>query len=57
MELVVSLEKLFNIDISDKEALKINTVNDCIVIFNKYMIDKLNRDRLVLFESQNNNII
>lgn len=40
VELVVALEEKFEVDISDDDSLKINTVLDAIQIFNKAFSDK-----------------
>lgn len=40
VELVVALEEKFEVDISDDDSLKINTVLDAIQIFNKAFMEK-----------------
>ena len=37
---------MFRIDIEDKEAVGISTVNDAIAIFHRYMFEKFNRNKL-----------
>ena len=46
IDMVVSMEEVFRIDIEDKEAVGISTVNDAIAIFHRYMFEKFNRNKL-----------
>ena len=46
VELVVAMEEHFGIDISNEEAEKIQTVNDAIAVFNKYLTEKINKTNL-----------
>ncbi|EDK31498.1 acyl carrier protein (macronuclear) [Tetrahymena thermophila SB210] len=47
VELVVAMEELFGFDITNEEAEKIVSVQDAITIFNKNLVEKINRDKLV----------
>lgn len=47
VELVVAMEENFNLDISNEEAEKIQTVSDAIAVFNKYMMEKINKTNIV----------
>jgi len=46
VELIVAMEENFNIDIKDEEAEKISNVGDAIAIFNKYLVEKYNQNKL-----------
>jgi len=46
MDMVVSMEEVFRLDIQDTEAVRISTVNDAIAIFHRYMFEKFNRNKL-----------
>ncbi len=45
-DMIVSLEESFHIDIDDYEALRIETPNDAIATFHKYLLEKYNRNKL-----------
>ena len=47
VELVVAMEEHFNVDISNEEAEKIQTVGDAIAVFNKYLMEKINKTNVV----------
>ena len=47
VELVVAMEEHFNLDISNEEAEKIQTDGDAIEVFNKYMMEKINKTNIV----------
>lgn len=47
VELVVAMEEHFNLDISNEEAEKIQTVADAIAVFNKYLMEKINKTNVV----------
>ena len=47
VELIVAMEEHFNLDISNEEAEKIQTVNDAIAVFNKYLMEKINKTNIV----------
>ena len=47
VELVVAMEEHFGVDINNEEAEKIQTVNDAIAIFNKYLTEKINKTNIV----------
>lgn len=47
VELVVAMEELFGFDITNEEAEKITSVQEAIAIFNKNLVEKINRDKLV----------
>lgn len=47
VELVVAMEEYFGIDLSNEEAEKIQTVNDAIAVFNKYLTQNVNKTNLV----------
>ena len=40
------MEERFNVDILNEEAEKIINVNDAVSIFTKYMIEKVNKEKL-----------
>ena len=40
------MEERFGFDINNEEAEKINTLNDAIDIFSRYMIEKINTEKL-----------
>jgi hypothetical protein len=44
--MVVAMEENLGIDISNEDAEKIQTVNEAIAIFNKYMLEKINKNKL-----------
>lgn len=46
VEMVVSMEEMMGFDISNEDAEKINSVDKAIIIFNKYMLQKINSDKL-----------
>ena len=46
VELVVAMEENFGLNISNEDAEKINSVDKAITIFNKYMVEHLNKDKL-----------
>jgi len=46
VELIVALEENFGLDIKDEEAEKITNVGEAIAIFNKYLVEKYNQDKL-----------
>jgi len=46
MDMVVTMEEVFRLDIQDTEAVRISTVNDAIAIFHRYMFEKFNRNKL-----------
>ena len=46
MDMVVTMEEVFRLDIQDNEAVRISTVNDAIAIFHRYMFEKYNRNKL-----------
>jgi len=46
VELIVAMEENFNLDIKDDEAEKISNVGDAIAIFNKYLVEKYNQNKL-----------
>ena len=54
VDLVVSMEETLRVEILDEEALRIETVNDCIAIFHKYKLEKFNKNKLALREEQKN---
>lgn len=47
VELIVAMEENFNIDITNEEAEKIHNVADAITLFNKYLVEKINKTNLV----------
>ena len=40
------MEERLNFDIDNEDAEKIQTVNDCVDVFSKYMVEKINREKL-----------
>lgn len=46
VELVVAMEELFGFDITNEEAEKITSVSEAIAIFNKNLVEKINRHKL-----------
>jgi Acyl carrier protein len=52
VELVVAMEEHFGVTIEDEEASRIESVQDAIAIFHKYMIEKYNRDKLAEREEE-----
>ena len=54
VDLVVSMEETLRVEILDEEALRMETVNDCIAIFHKYKLEKFNKNKLALKEEQKN---
>ena len=52
VELVVAMEEHFGFDISNEDAEKINTVPQAISTFNKYMVEIINRNKLVEIEKE-----
>ncbi len=47
VELVVAMEEHFGFDITNEEAMKINSVNIAINIFYNYVFKRINKDSLV----------
>lgn len=46
VEMVVAMEENFGFDIANEDAEKINNVGTAIEIFNRYMVEKINSDKL-----------
>ena len=46
------MEERFNLDITNEEAEKVSTVNDCVDIFAKHMTEKINREQLTQTETK-----
>jgi acyl carrier protein len=52
VELVVAMEENFGFDISNEDAEKITSVPQAISIFNKYMVEIINRNKLAELEQE-----
>lgn len=51
VEMVVAMEELFGFDITNEEAEKITSVQEAITIFNKNLVEKINKDKLTELHS------
>ena len=52
VELVVGMEENFNVEIKDDEAEKITNVGEAIAIFNKYLVEKYNQNKLAEIQEE-----
>ena len=52
VDIIVSVEESLKLNIQDEEALGIQTVNDSIAIFHRYMLEKFNRNKLAEKEEE-----
>lgn len=56
VELVVAMEEIFGFDITNEEAERITTVQEAIAVFNKNLMEKINRDKLVEIQENETNL-
>lgn len=52
VDIIVSVEESLRIDIQDEEAMGIQTVNDSIAVFHRYMLERFNRNKLAEKEEE-----
>ena len=48
VEMVIAMEEYLGVEVVDREANSIETVQDAIAVFHRYVIEKYNRDKLAV---------
>jgi len=46
VDLIVTIEETLKVDIQDEEAAKIQTPNDAIALFHRYVLERFNKNKL-----------